>query len=254
MPLDQIDLPHLDQYGKRVYWVWIAPPMDEKRPQLPEGVIEFCPYYGELNIPGRIAETFPVDKERWRIGNYLCDKPYFKVDGCFVRLADPLRTWLEEAGYKYVIQYRWTLDRLGWYVGLPDTKSAAHFKLVHGGMTVQVVIDWFPTSIEDSYKKQRYSQYGKISFCKIDDLKALEGRPRISTGTGCYVLGDEIHKWFTEVDPCYRRRVSLEKLWFEDHERKYGKSIDRCAFVLNFKESSLAMMYKLKFGGNPPCP
>jgi hypothetical protein len=131
--VDQLDITHLDSAGRRVYWVFIADPMDEKRPVLPEGVIEYCPYYGDtyrsLN-PDK--KEFPPEKEFWRIGNWLCDKPYFKVEGNFVRLADPLRTWLEEVNYSYVIDHRWTLGRFGWYVGLHNKKAAAHFKLVHG--------------------------------------------------------------------------------------------------------------------------
>lgn len=131
--LNQIDIPHLDQFGERVYWVFVSGPMDEKRPVIPEGVIEYCPYFGgtypSLN-PDKA--TFPEDKERWRIGNWLCDKPYFKVEGNFVRLSDPMRSWLEEHNYTYVIQYRWTLNRLGWHVGLRDQRSAAHFKLTWG--------------------------------------------------------------------------------------------------------------------------
>ena len=132
--MDQLDIIHLDSAGRRIYWVFIADPSsDERYLDLPENVIEPCPYYGQgLNRLNPDNLDFPVDKERWRIGNWLCDKPYFKTGGYFVRLADPLCGWLEENNYSYVIDHRWTLGRFGWYVGLHDRKAAAHFKLVHG--------------------------------------------------------------------------------------------------------------------------
>jgi hypothetical protein len=132
--MDQLDILHLDSANRRVYWVFIAEPMDTNRPTLPEDVIEFCPYYalGRSKANPTGDTDFPPDKEQWRIGNWLCDKPYTKVEGSFVRLTESFRTWLEEHRYSYVIDYRWTLGRFGWYVGLHEKSAAAHFKLVHG--------------------------------------------------------------------------------------------------------------------------
>lgn len=119
-------------------------------------------------------------------------------------------------------------------------------------MTVQVIIDWFPySSIDSAGGRVRYSEKGKVEVCTGGDLKRLEGRVRLATGLGYFILCDEMHDWFMAVDSQYRRRVTLEKLWVEDAEAKYRREKDRCAFVLNFKELSLATMFKVMFGGEP---
>jgi hypothetical protein len=119
-------------------------------------------------------------------------------------------------------------------------------------VTVQVIIDWFSTSAyDDRTRVMQYSMNEKVTMCKANDLKRLEGRVRLSTGVDCFILCDEMHEWFMKVDPRYRTRVSLEKMWVNDARRSFGAKQDRCAFVLNFREASFAMLFKLSFGGSP---
>lgn len=117
---------------------------------------------------------------------------------------------------------------------------------------VKVIIDWFPRSaFDDRTRTMRYSVNNQVTMCKANDLKRLEGRARLSTGVGFFIVCDELHEWFMKVDPRYRSRVSLEKLWVNDAKRSFGLKHDCCAFVLNFREASFAMMFKLSFGGSP---
>lgn len=119
--MNQIDIPHLDSAGRRVYWVFVAP-FDKRN---------------ALNGPAYIAPEKMVNEmtpEEYRssVGKWVLLKPYCKLEGCFMHLDDKYHDWLVDNGYSYVFDHRWTLDRFGWYVGLHDKKAAAHFKLVFG--------------------------------------------------------------------------------------------------------------------------
>ena len=115
---------------------------------------------------------------------------------------------------------------------------------------VQVIIDWFPTSIDDSYRKMKYSQRGRVSFCKEKERQAWVGRPSFSTGTGRYMLSDDLHLWFREIDPNYAGKVKLKKQWTEAESVKRRSTADRCAFVLDFDSPGLALMFKLRWSGH----
>ena len=64
---DQLNIPHFDGAGRRVYWVYFAP-CDEN----------------DFN-PGLGVHFVLAEREREH-GPWLLDRPYFKVDGLFVHL------------------------------------------------------------------------------------------------------------------------------------------------------------------------
>jgi hypothetical protein len=72
------------------------------------------------------------EEYRHSVGKFVLLRPYCKLEGVFLQLADEYHNWLSEHGYSYAFDHRYTLGRFGWYVGLHDKNAAAHFKLVHG--------------------------------------------------------------------------------------------------------------------------
>jgi hypothetical protein len=115
----------------------------------------------------------------------------------------------------------------------------------------QIAIDWFPTSSWDPKGQPRdFSELGRVGFCLDSERLVWICRANMNTGTGRYYLADnEMHQWLLATNPNYFREVELGKQWFEDQHVRYSLNSrqDRCAFVLNFRNASLAMLFKLRW-------
>jgi hypothetical protein len=119
-------------------------------------------------------------------------------------------------------------------------------------MTIQTIVDWFPTSSEGKHSGQKFCDWGNIGFCADTERHIWCGHANLSTGTGRYYLQGEMHEWLTQVKPRYDKSVKIGKLWMPGHPQMFTSELrDRCAFTLVFSAPALAAMFKLRWFNAP---
>lgn len=103
------NIQHYDSAGRPVEWIYLHGKVAPERD---------C---GE----GRLVAAY-TRNEMMKNHPY---RPYFSHEGYYWTVSEPLYGWLCEQDCTYVIQWRWTYDRLGWYIGVHDKSKAALCKL-----------------------------------------------------------------------------------------------------------------------------
>lgn len=107
----------------------------------------------------------------------------------------------------------------------------------------EILVDYFPSGSNRELSGTR----GRVVFVSKADIRNWASRACMNLGGDRYVVCDELHHWFMEISPSYCLQVKIGKKWVGGFKDLAGNPKDRCAFVLQFRDPKLAMMFKLRW-------